>query len=301
MRFSLATLVLDGEYVGAIELAGQYWPLAALRKAGATVRSTSIKGLLENWAEALPELEVIVRNCASGHYDPSIAVPGEAARLDVAVRFPNKLIAIGANYASHLAEMGFRPQKFEPMPFFLKAPTTAMVGPGRTVRMPRDTRQFDWEVELAVVVGARLSDAHASEVMAAIAGYSIGIDLSARDLVAPKDQPNDFARGKSQDTMAPFGPALIPAKFVDDPHNLRMTLDVNSRRHQDGSTSEMIYRIEEQLSIVSRFITLEPGDVILTGTPAGSGKSHGVFLKPGDKITAAIEAIGKLDVQVMGE
>ena len=101
--------------------------------------------------------------------------------------------------------------------------------------------------------------------------------------------------------MAPFGPSLLPAKFIRDPHNLRLTLDVNSKRYQDGSTSEMIYRIEEQLSIVSRIITIEPGDVIFTGTPAGSGKSHGVFLKPGDKITAEIESIGRLDVQVMDE
>jgi 2-keto-4-pentenoate hydratase/2-oxohepta-3-ene-1,7-dioic acid hydratase in catechol pathway len=298
MKFLLATLVKQQQHVGAIEIGNDFWPLDALIAAGAELCSSSIKDLLERWADALPQLERVARDCADGAYRKALSIPRGEARLDVPVRFPNKLIAVGANYASHLSEMGLPVKKWAPMPFFMMPPTTCMVGPGKTVRMPRDTEQFDWEIELAVIAGARLEDASPSRVLPAIAGYSICLDLSARDLVQPKGQPSDFARGKGQDTMAPFGPSIIPAGFIDDPHNLRLTLDVNGRRFQDGSTSEMIYRIEEQLSIISRFVTIEPGDVILTGTPAGTGKRSGVFLKPGDTIRAEIESIGTLDVQV---
>lgn len=298
MSFSLATLALRQGHVGALEIGDEFWPLDALRGAGAELHSADVKGLLEQWALGFPQLEKVARDCVAGRYRPDLAISREQARLDVAVRFPNKLIAVGANYASHLSEMGLPIGKWDPMPFFLKPPTTCMVGPGETIRAPRDSQQFDWEIELAVVMGERLEDAPVSRVVPAIAAYSIGLDLSARDLVAPKNQPSDFVRGKGQDTMAPFGPSILPAKFIDDPHNLTLTLDVNSRRFQSGSTSEMIYRIEEQISIMSRFITIEPGDVIFTGTPAGSGKMHGIYLQPGDRISAEIRPIGRLDVQV---
>jgi 2-keto-4-pentenoate hydratase/2-oxohepta-3-ene-1,7-dioic acid hydratase in catechol pathway len=187
------------------------------------------------------------------------------------------------------------------MPFFFKPPTTTMVGPGRTVVVPTDTSQFDWEIELAVVIGRRLSHATEAEARRAIAGYSVGLDLSARDLTTPPDSPIqvDLARGKCQDTMSPMGPHIRPAAFVPDPQSLRLRLSVNGVVRQDASTSEMLYSIEEQISIISRFVTLEPGDVVFTGSPAGSAKAHGVaFLKAGDEIAAEIEGVGLLEVAV---
>lgn len=298
MRFSLATILQDQTHVGAIEIADRFWPLDRLIAEKADLGAASVKGLLECWQDSLPRLEQVAADCADGRY-ASLSMPRMSVRLATPVRYPNKLIAIGANYASHLSEMGMPVAKWSPMPFFIMSPTTCMVGPGKTVRMPRDSQQLDWEIELAVVVGERLVDATPEQARRAIAGYSIGIDLTARDLLSPKNQPSDFVRGKGQDTMAPFGPSVLPAKFIADPHDLRLTLDVNGRRFQDGSTSEMIYRIEEQLSIVSRFVTIEPGDVFFTGTPAGTGKKHGIFLKPGDTISAAIDPIGRLEVEVV--
>ena len=297
MRFSLATLFQDQGDVGAIEIGDRFWPLDGLIAGGADLAAASVKGLLERWPHALPQLEKAASDCADGKY-PSLALLRASIKLATPIKYPNKLIAIGANYASHLSEMGMPVAKWSPMPFFIMSPTTCMVGPGKTVRMPRDSQQLDWEIELAVVVGERLVDATPEQAWRAIAGYSIGLDLTARDLLSPKGQPSDFVRGKGQDTMAPFGPSVLPAKFVGDPHDLRLTLDVNGRRFQDGSTSEMIYRIEQQLSVVSRFVTIEPGDVFFTGTPAGTGKKHGVFLKPGDTISAAIDPIGRLEVSV---
>lgn len=299
MRFSLATILQGETHVGAIGIEDRFWPLDRLIAGKADLGAASVKGLLECWQDSLPRLERVAADCVDGKY-ASLSVPRMSVRLATPIRYPNKLIAIGANYASHLSEMGMPVAKWSPMPFFIMSPTTCMVGPGKTVRMPRDSQQLDWEIELAVVVGERLVDATPEQARRAVAGYSIGIDLTARDLLSPKDQPSDFVRGKGQDTMAPFGPTVLPAKFVDDPHDLRLTLDVNGHRFQDGSTSEMIYRIEEQLSIVSRFVTIEPGDVFFTGTPAGTGKKHGIFLKPGDTISAAIDPIGRLEVEVVG-
>lgn len=297
MTFSLATILQDQGDIGAIAIGDQLWPLDTLVAEKADLGATSVKGLLECWPISLPRLEKVALDCAAGKY-ASLSVPRTSAKLATPIKYPNKLIAIGANYASHLSEMGMPVAKWSPMPFFIMSPTTCMVGPGKTVRMPRDSQQLDWEIELAVVVGERLVDATPEQAWRAIAGYSIGLDLTARDLLSPKGQPSDFVRGKGQDTMAPFGPSVLPARFVADPHDLRLTLDVNGRRFQDGSTSEMIYRIEEQLSIVSRFVTIEPGDVFFTGTPAGTGKKHGVFLKPGDTIRAEIDPIGTLEVTV---
>ncbi len=298
MAFSLATVILDRGRVGAVETGGVFWSLDRLVAAGAKLGATSVKGLLENWTHSFAQLEQIATDCAGGIYGAELSIPRSAVRLDTPVRFPNKLIAVGANYASHLSEMGLKVAKWSPMPFFLMSPTTCLVGPGRTVRMPRDSNQLDWEIELAVIIGDRLVDASPARALSAIAGYSIGLDLTARDLVSPKDQPADFVRGKGQDTMAPCGPSMLPAQFVRDPHDLRLTLDVNGRRYQDGSTSEMIYRIDEQISIVSRFVTIEPGDIFFTGTPAGTGKKHGVFLKPGDRIRGEIGPIGMLEIEV---
>src|SRR5260370_11100629 len=144
------------------------------------------------------------------------------------------------------------------------------------VRIRKATDQFDWECELAVVVGKRLRDGGRDEASAAVAGYAIGLDRSCRDLMwVDNDLQVDLVRGKAQDTMAPCGPAITPAKFVKDPTNLRIQLYVNDEKMMDGSTSEMIYKIDEQLSIISHFITLQPGDLLFTGSPSGSAREHG--------------------------
>ncbi|MDB5875438.1 MAG: fumarylacetoacetate hydrolase family protein 10 [Ramlibacter sp.] len=300
MKFGLAT-VLDQRPVAALEVDGKYWSLEMLRGKGLDVPpGAGVKELLADWPAAFDRLAALADACADPRSDlPSLRDGG--ARLQLPIQYPNKLIAVGANYSGHLAEMGLPVVRWNPMPFFFKPPTTSMVGPGRTVVIPTDTNEFDWEIELAVVIGKRLSHATEDEARRGIAGYSVGLDLSARELILPPGSAMhvDLARGKSQDTMSPMGPHIRPAAFVPDPQRLRLRLSVNGVVRQDASTSEMLYSVYEQLSIISRFVTLEPGDVVFTGSPAGSAKSHGVpYLKAGDEIAAEIEGVGLLEVAV---
>jgi 2-keto-4-pentenoate hydratase/2-oxohepta-3-ene-1,7-dioic acid hydratase in catechol pathway len=151
---------------------------------------------------------------------------------------------------------------------------------------------------LTVVVGRPLRHATREEAGKAIAGYTIGLDLSCRDLIpAHNDLQIDLVRGKAQDTMAPCGPYVVPAQFIRDVNNLRIRLDVNGQKMMDASTDEMLYKVDEILSVISEYITIEPGDMVMTGSPSGSAGVHGNrWLKPGDRIRAEIEGIDVLDV-----
>jgi 2-keto-4-pentenoate hydratase/2-oxohepta-3-ene-1,7-dioic acid hydratase in catechol pathway len=162
------------------------------------------------------------------------------------------------------------------------------------------TREFDWEIELAVVVGRTLADATLVEAAAAIAGYSVGLDMTCRDLI-DRNSPLgvDLVRAKSQDCMAPAGPVFQPAQWVGDPQQLSLQLWVNGELKQNGSTANMLYSVADQLSTISRYLTLEPGDMVFTGSPAGSGGISGRFLQPGDHIRASISRVGTLEVEIM--
>lgn len=299
--FYLATLDNGhGEYDSAIGVNGSLYSLEALDR---SFIGKSVKNLLESWSETLPLLEQLVDDVFD-HRDTSKA---KAATVDVEkssfvapVQYPNKLLAVGANYTSHLKEMGLPVEKWDPMPFFSCPPTTSIVGPGKTVKYPTGTEQLDWEVELTVVLGRHLRDATVEEAREAIAGYTVGLDLSCRDLLAKGPLP-DIMRGKAQDTMKPIGPVFVPKKCLDEANvrNLAMKLWVNGELMIDGNTSEMIWRSEECLAEISTVTSLEPGDLVMTGTPAGSAKSHGGrWLKVGDKIKAEIEQVGVLEVEI---
>lgn len=302
-RFSLASVEThsdDGRVSiePAIVVAGAYHPLSAFSS-----QYTSVLAVLADWNNALPFL----KDCAKQvHANEQSNASTNNTKLTsptvlAPVLYPSKLVAVGANYSSHLAEMSLPVEKWEPMPFFLRPPTTCMVGPGKTVIIPPSTKKFDWECELAVVVGKTLRRASREEAKAGIAGYTIGLDMSCRDLIpAKRGLGTDLVRGKAQDTMAPCGPHIVPAEFVGDKiDDLRIVLDVNEQKMMDASTNEMIYKCDEILSIVSEFITLEPGDIVLTGSPAGSAGSHGDrWLKAGDVIRAEIEGIGVLKVEM---
>jgi len=173
-----------------------------------------------------------------------------------------------------------------------------IVGPGETVKIPRSTKQFDWECELAVFVGKPLSHASREEAAEALAGYAIGLDLSCQDLIhVNNDFKLDLVRGKAQDTMGPCGPTIVPAKFVPDVNDLRIQLWVNDEKMMDASTSEMLYKVDEQLSVISQFVSLAPGDILFTGSPSGSAGVHGNrWLQCGDQITAKIEQVGTFEV-----
>jgi 2-keto-4-pentenoate hydratase/2-oxohepta-3-ene-1,7-dioic acid hydratase in catechol pathway len=166
------------------------------------LEGSSVRALLDHWTEAEQVLDEIAAAPGTGRFlDPDMTT------LLTPVRYPDALLAVGANYSGHLAEMGLEPTRWPIMPFFHRPPRTSLVGPGDTVSVPRSTTEFDWECELAIVVGRPLRHADRQEARAAIAGYTIGLDLSCRDLIQPPGAHTvDLTRGKAQDTMAPCGP-----------------------------------------------------------------------------------------------
>lgn len=296
-RFTLATLQTPGGSKAAIGIDEGYYLLSHL---SSRFRDASVKSLLEDWSDSLPALESLVAELVSNKVSNIKPTPAAEAQFLTPIIWPNKFICVGANYVGHLREMGLSPTKWETMPFFLSPPTTCLVGPGETVEIPKMTKEFDWELELAIVVGKKLRRATKEEAAGAIAGYTIGLDLSCRDLTLVDNELHvDLVRGKAQDTMAPCGPYVLPAKFLPDVTNLKLTLDVNGKQMMNSSTNEMLFSCEEMLATISQFVTLEPGDLIFTGSPSGSAGVHGgCWLKPGDEIHAEIEGIGALDVRM---
>jgi 2-keto-4-pentenoate hydratase/2-oxohepta-3-ene-1,7-dioic acid hydratase in catechol pathway len=220
----------------------------------------------------------------------------------VVLVYPGKVLCAGANYYDHMAEMGFPGVKKETQRlfFFFKPPRNAVVGPGATVTMPRGTKKYDWEIELAAVIGKTARYVTAENALGHVAGYTVAIDLSARDFNQAPDQfyKFDWVAGKATDTACPMGPWIVPAEALGDVQDIALKLSVNGVVKQDSSTGQMIYSVAEQIARASELMTLDPGDVVLTGTPAGVGVPKGTFLSPGDKIDAEIEGIGTLSVVI---
>jgi 2-keto-4-pentenoate hydratase/2-oxohepta-3-ene-1,7-dioic acid hydratase in catechol pathway len=208
-----------------------------------------------------------------------------------------------ANYYDHLEEMGILDydKAANPPLFFLRPPATTLVGPGRTVRIPRDTQKFDWELELAAIIGQETKAVSPQRALTHVAGYSIALDLTARDLQLKPDTAFrfDFFAGKCSDTTCPLGPAFVPASAIGDPQALSLSLAVNGETMQRSNTRRMIYTVAELVAAASRIVTLQPGDIVLTGTPAGVGHATGRYLKPGDRIDATIERVGTLAVELI--
>lgn len=215
-------------------------------------------------------------------------VPGEI-RLGPCVGSVGKFICIGLNYADHAAEAGMElPQ--EPVVFF-KA-TSAIIGPNDTVEIPRTSLKTDWEVELGVVIGKHAKYVNEADALDHVAGYCVVNDLSERDFQI--NRSGQWVKGKSCDTFGPIGPWLVTRDAVGDPQDLTMYLSVNGHRYQDGSTRTMHFSVAKVISHLSQFMSLQPGDVISTGTPpgVGMGQRPEIYLKPGDLIELGIEALG---------
>lgn len=296
-KFSLANVATDDGDRATIVIAARHYRLDRLCT---DLPRGGLIELLRTWDASAAKLQSLAKSLelAGASSDALIERPQVLAP----VRFPDKLICVGATYSDHLQQFGLPAERWVPMPFFLRPPRTSIVGPGRTVHIPLMTRQFDWEIELAVVIGRRLKTANETQARAAIAGYSIGIDFTCRDLLNRNSPAGvDLVRAKAQDSMAPLGPVMVPAALVEDPHALALRLWVNDELRQNGITSSMLYSVYEQVAIVSEFITLEPGDVVFTGSPAGSAMTEDQFLKGGDRVRAQIEGIGTLEVGLIDE
>ena len=201
-----------------------------------------------------------------------------------------KFICIGLNYSDHAEETGM---EVPPEPIMFMKATSAVIGPNDDVLIPKNSFKSDWEVELGVIIGKEAKYISEDQSQDHIAGYCVVNDLSERAFQI--ERSGQWVKGKSCDTFGPIGPYLVTKDEIADPQNLKMWLDVNGKRMQDGSTSTMVYRVNFLVSYLSQFMSLQPGDIISTGTPpgVGMGMKPQVFLKPGDVMRLGIEGLGE--------
>jgi len=294
-HWSLATFAQGEQSVAALEVNGVAYRLAPSLARVGLAGQDSVAGLFGDWERALAALNAAAAQVqASDQISPS-------QRL-APLLYPGKILCAGANYFDHLAEMGMPGAKKEDQRlfFFMKPPRNAVVGEGDTVHMPINTQAFDWEVELALVIGKTARNVSVEQALSHVAAYTVAIDFSARDHNrAPETfYKLDWVAGKGHDTCCPMGPRLIPAHQFGDPQLAALKLAVNGALKQNGNAKDMIFSVAEQISTASRIMTLDPGDVLLTGTPAGVGVPHKTFLSVGDRVDADIEGIGRLSVAI---
>ena len=293
--WSLATFAQGDQAVPALEVGGVAYRLAPSLARVGLAGQDSVLGLFGDWASSLAAL-----NAAASQVQAADALP--AGQRLAPLLYPGKILCAGANYFDHLAEMGMPGAKKEDQRlfFFMKPPRNAVVGEGKTVHMPINTQAFDWEVELALVIGKTARNVSVEQALSHVAAYTVAIDFSARDHNrAPETfYKLDWVAGKGHDTCCPLGPRLIPAHQFGDPQQAALKLAVNGTLKQNGHAKDMIFSVAEQIATASRIMTLDPGDVLLTGTPAGVGVPHKTFLSVGDQVDADIEGIGRLSVAI---
>ena len=221
-----------------------------------------------------------------------------SVRIGACINKPGKFVGIGLNYSDHAAETGAKAPS-EPI-VFMKA-TSSISGPNDDIVKAKDSKKFDWEVELAFVVGKEAKNISDKEAPNHILGYCIVNDISEREWQIEK--MGQWVKGKSRDTFGPTGPYLVTKDEISNINNLNLTLDVNEKRMQAGNTKNMIFNTNFLLSYLSKFMSLQPGDIVTTGTPAGvgMGMKPPVFLKPGDKIKLSIDNLGEQNSKVITE
>jgi 2-keto-4-pentenoate hydratase/2-oxohepta-3-ene-1,7-dioic acid hydratase in catechol pathway len=299
MGYRLATYAADSEPRAGLVIGDEVFDAAALT--GLPGYST-VLGILEDWAAAQARL-------ARAQAAPGKGRALAGARLLAPIRWPSAIYCAGANYADHAAEMA-RAQNRPPPPdphtiglkpwHFIKAGRSTLAAPDETVAITGMSQTMDWEIELAAVIGERAKNVSLAQALDHVAGYTIANDLSARDVGrrtgVPDDSPFkfDWVAHKNFDGSCPLGPWIVPAGDIRDPQNLGLKLWVNDVIKQDSNTGKMIFSIAEQIAHLSSRITLNPGDVVLTGTPSGVGAARKEFLKAGDVVKLWVEHIGTL-------
>lgn len=246
--------------------------------AGDVLTDQGLAGIAEADLSSLPAVEV-------DRYGPCVGGVG-------------KFVCIGLNYSDHAEESGL---EVPPEPVIFAKATSAICGPNDTVEIPRGSKATDWEVELGVVIGKEAKYIDEADALDHVAGYCVINDISERDF--QNKRAGQWTKGKSADTFGPIGPWLVTRDEVPDPQNLSMYLDVNGKRRQDGSTNTMVFGVAHLVSYLSQFMSLQPGDIISTGTPPGVGmgnKPEPVYLKVGDKMELGIEGLGVQHQRVIG-
>jgi 2-keto-4-pentenoate hydratase/2-oxohepta-3-ene-1,7-dioic acid hydratase in catechol pathway len=294
-RSGLATVMLGGHLTLAVWVGGRLRALAEaaseLGLAADSVPSTMRAALADwdRWCDVAAE-------AAAGAASREGWVDEETVEFCPAITDPPNVYCAGANYHDHVQEMGGKAPAAGGRPFHFVAATSALNGHGQPVTRPADCGQLDWEVELAVLIGQPAYRVDADQALAVVAGYTVANDLSLRDFARRTDVPfyPDWLLSKCYAGCLPLGPAIVPARDIPDPMNLGLTLSVNGETRQASNTKEMIFSIAQQIEYLSHVLPLRPGDVILTGTPAGTAARGGTYLEPGDIVVADVEMVGSL-------
>jgi 2-keto-4-pentenoate hydratase/2-oxohepta-3-ene-1,7-dioic acid hydratase in catechol pathway len=309
-RFSLGTFAFDGEaapYLVIDERAHDLRPLLG--------EGTTLRGLIDDWDAKLPELQKLADEGCPGVE----ALPLAELRPLPPVEPIGQIFQAAANYRQHVLDLiagaesrgddsdghakGSREdarrlldeRAAEGRPFVFLGSAHAMVGAEDEIVLPADSDQSDWELELAAVIGRPGRRVPTEEALDLVAGYTIANDMTSRDALARWDAGTlgiDWLAGKNAPTFLPVGPLLVPAKFVEDPQDLQIKLTVNGRTMQDESTEDMLFNVAQLISYVSTVTELRPGDLVLTGSPAGNGASHGIFLAAGDLMEGTVTGLG---------
>jgi 2-keto-4-pentenoate hydratase/2-oxohepta-3-ene-1,7-dioic acid hydratase in catechol pathway len=287
-----AGLIIDDQIFDAAKLTGK-------------AAYASVLGILQDWRAAQG---VLSKAAAKAGKSRVKGIPLKRAKLLAPVRWPSAIYCAGANYADHAAEMARRMNRpLEPDPHtqglkawhFIKA-SRALADPGSTVKISGLSNEMDWEVELAAVIGRAAKNVPEDKALDYVAGYTAANDLSARDrgrranISETSPFKSDWTKHKTFEGSCPLGPWIVPARDIGDPQKLGLKLWVNDVLKQDSNSKDMIFTLAEQIAQLSNGMTLHPGDVILTGTPAGVGSARGEFLKAGDTVKIWIEKIGTL-------
>jgi 2-keto-4-pentenoate hydratase/2-oxohepta-3-ene-1,7-dioic acid hydratase in catechol pathway len=267
----------------------------------------SVLDILRAWTETHPKIAKSVEGGANA------GMPLSGVKLLAPVLYPGALFCAGANYWDHLNEMAEIAKRTtgrdvhvtkpaEPW-FFLKTAAGSIIGHGTPARLPNFSKQVDWEAEIGAVIGKPTRNISEKDALSAVAGYLIVNDLSARDLMKREGSifVYDWIGQKCFEDGAPMGPWLTPAAYVSDPQNLGIKLWVNGVLKQDSNTGKMVHNIAEQIAYLSRHVTLQPGDVIATGTPAGVGLPRNEFLKVGDEVKIEIDELGTLTNRMVAD
>jgi len=300
MSYRLLSYVSKGQPRAGLLVNEAVYDLAAATRNAAW---SSVLAVLNDWPKAKAALAKAAKATRAK------GLPLAKTKLLAPILYPGNIYCAGANYKDHVAEMD-RAQGREPGPtmkdrgekpwHFVKTSKSSVVGPGAKVKLPAFSKAVDWEVELAAVIGKRTKDVSVDKALDCVAGYTIANDLSARDVMRREGNPPtspfhyDWVSQKCFDGACPLGPWIVPASEIRDPHNLGIKLWIGDELMQDSNTGQMIFDTAEQIAMLSSRVTLQPGDLVLTGTPAGVGMGRKRFLQPGERLRLWIEGIGEL-------
>jgi 2-keto-4-pentenoate hydratase/2-oxohepta-3-ene-1,7-dioic acid hydratase in catechol pathway len=275
-------------------------------RSGATVPApgwSSVLAILQVWDAARGALAALA---AAPDAARAASHPLSAVRLAAPILYPGAVFGAGANYRDHFREMRGEdpPPRGDAQPyFFLKTSAHSIIGPEEAIRLPRHSAQVDWEAEIGAVIGRAARNVSVADALSLVAGYLIVNDLSARDRFRRSDSPFaiDWIGQKCFDTSCPMGPWITLAEEIPDPQKLAIRLWIDDTLMQDSHSGEMIFSVAEQIAWLSAQLTLRPGDVVSTGTPAGVGARRGIFLRPGQRVRIAVEGLGELCNPVVAE